>query len=410
MKKTVVWVMNIVVTVLALLAMLCYFMGPVWEIQVTYPLPAEVVDQMLESSLSEYDVEVDEDVDLNFGLKIQMDMLLSAIGANADATVQKIIDGNVDSIAEQLKGAISSFSRSIVEKVVQKVVTDRIHEEVNRIMQNEDDAETTRKLEAAGINDEYIAQKTEAIYDCMLAENAKVDDVAEIVIETVEEVYVKLADSGEFGFDTAELTDSDKNMIREQVQDVFEAFSRADGSIAFEDYINQLVIDALRSINAGDGNDEGRISLLAIEASSEDELTAEVRIMIEGLIPEELAPILFYVMLGLLGLVLISMLSWAYILIKLLVKLIAIRRSNPTVKLKVPIIFGWLPYLILDAIPTLVFLFVPDLLAKFGLEVAGLSVSFASIGFIAAISAAVCFVISIFYMIVRKSFKKEKQQ
>lgn len=408
MKKFIVWVFNAVVALMSILAIICYFIGPVWEIDVKYSMSANQLNEMVGSNLSDYDVEFDEGIEVSLGLKIDMDVLMSTLGAASEATVQKIVDNNVDNIVKQLKGTINSVSKSVVKSVASKVIGDKVHEQVKELLKDGSEEEIEQKLNAAGIDDDYIATQTGNLIDSIFAENASVDKVTDQVIHTVEDVCDKLVKSGDPSFSNAKVSEENKDSIRSTVEDALSSFAESDGSISMEDYINNLIVDALRSMN-GSRSNEGKVALLAAE-SNNDKLVNEVRAVIEDMIPDEIVSILSYALMGVLGLVLISALTWIYILIKLLVKLITFSKSEPTVKLKLPIILGWLPFLILTAVPTLVLTIAPDLLTKINSHLAGLSLSFASFGWLALLSACVCFVISIFYMVVRKASKKTKKE
>lgn len=404
MKKLIVWIFNAVVALMSLLAIACYFIGPVWEIDVKYPMSAEQLNRMIGSSLSDYDVEIKEGVELSVNIKIGMNVLISSLGSNSEATVQKIIDSNVDGITEQLHGTINTVADQVIKSAAGKIVSEKVHDQVKELLPGESDEEINRKLEAAGIDDNYISKQTEDLVNSIFAEDASVDKISEQVIQTVEDVCDKLANSGDPSLSNAKVSDADKEKIQNTVKDALSSITESDGSINVNDYINNLIVEALRSMK-GNGKSEGRVALLAAE-SGNNELKEEVRSTIKELIPESLVPIFSFVLIGVLGLVILSSLAWLYILIKLIVKLVTFPVAEPTVKLKLPIILGWLPYLILAAIPSLVFAFAPNLLATFNADLAGLTLSFASIGWFALLSASICFVISIFYMVVRRASKK----
>lgn len=95
-------------------------------------------------------------------------------------------------------------------------------------------------------------------------------------------------------------------------------------------------------------------------ADSQAELEEEVRNLIYRYIPHD-AKEIGYVMIALYviaALVLLSMIPWVYLFIKILFKSFM---KNPSVKLKAPILFGWLPFLLFMAIPNLAIFLLPML-------------------------------------------------
>ena len=143
-------------------------------------------------------------------------------------------------------------------------------------------------------------------------------------------------------------------------------------------------------------------------SSAKEELIKEIRIFIMNQV-KDLNPVIVWGLRGLLGLILISAASWIYILVKLAVKLIKNAEDN-TVKLKMPIILGWLPYLFLGILPSLALLILrktPIAASGGALEIlSSLSVSFASIGWLALLCAAFLVGISIYFIVVRKHTKQ----
>lgn len=402
MNKLVVWICNGVVALMSLLAILCYFFAPVWKIKVKYPLSAAQIQEMVSSSLSGYDITIEQDAEINLDLNFDMGLLFSSVGSDGDAVVEKIVDKNVHKIAVQLKGTIGDITHTVAKQYAKQVVKDQVHAQLKSILGTEDSERITQKLEAAGIGEEYLSQKTDALFDLILSGETNVDRITDEVMDTVDEVYSKLKSSGDEDFKDIQLTDGDKASIKDTVSDALGDFASTDGTINMDEYINKFLTEALRDMNSSKA--EGIVLLSAVQTDSNDELTNEIGNTILNYIPSEIGPILSILMTMILVVILISMASWIYILVKLIVKLVKYSSSDPTVRLKLPIILGWLPFLLLVIVPAIAMPFVIKMLGE---ELAGLAISFASISWIALMSAAVCLGISIFYMILRKKEKSE---
>ncbi len=403
MKKLVVWICDGVVALMAILAIVCYFFAPVWKLTVKYPLSAEDIQDMVASSVSDVDIEIEKGVDINLDINIDMPLLFSSIGSHGDEVVQKLVDKNVDKLVVQLKGTVGDLTKSVAKQYAKQVVKDQVNDQLKKILNTQDGAEINRKLESAGITDAYISQKTDALFDLISSGNTSVDQLTEEVLGTVDEVYDKLKASGDETFQNVTLNDKDRADIEKTVNDALSNFSDSDGTINLDEYINAFLVDALRGMNGSSSKVSG-IRPVAAQTSADDELAVEMKAAIVNMIPSELGPILSIVMIVVLVLILLSMASWVYILVKLIVKLTKFATTEPTVKLKLPIILGWLPFLILVIVPSIA---MPLVMGMLGEELAGLAISFSSISWIALMSAVVCLGISIFYMIVRKKNRSE---
>ena len=417
MKKLIVWICNGVIGVLSILAIVCYFFAPVWQINITYPVHAEDLNKMIESNLGNVKLEdeISEGIDIKLSISVGFDLVLASISSDAESTVQKMVESNVDSVVEQLSDELGSVTQSVVQAVTEQVVKDEINKQLSDYLskhsdKNYSDDEITKKREAAGIDDKYISEKTDELFDAIYSGNSTVDEIGDMVVNTVSEAYEKLSESDE-DFFGAELTDTEKGSIKKSVTDVLGKYASDDGNFNPEEVLEQVLLELMKSFNGDSASAQIKTVAAATEASASarEELKSEVSKFVKGMIPSEMTNIIVLALRGLLALILISALTWLYIIIKLVVKLIR-KDENPTVKLKLPIWLGWLPFLVLVCVPTLALW----ILGMTGLTAPGgalemlsqIGISFSSIGWIALMAACICFVISIFYMVMRKQFKK----
>ena len=96
------------------------------------------------------------------------------------------------------------------------------------------------------------------------------------------------------------------------------------------------------------------------------------------------------------GVILFTFFTWAWVVIKMLFKLTS---DNPTVKLKLPILLGWLPFLALYVLPKVG---MTILAGRGGAELAGLTLAVSSCSVVSAIAALALIVISIPYHALKK--------
>lgn len=461
-KRKIVWIFNIVVAALCLLSIICYFFGPVWQVKVSYTISADDFKQMIGEK---YDFDANEVIGsegetVSASLSLTAENLFDSFFAGAEESVNKIIDSNVDSIVSQLSGTINGIARKTVKSAAKQLVKDEVHKNIQKFLteKSEDGSEVSseevqKKLDELGFTDDYIAEKTDKIIDDVFEGGSDIDKVTGNIMDTVDEVYAdfKKNAEGKEGYEDlvdVELSEEDKTQIEDVVRDTLEELAQEDGTIDPDALIAELLMQAMGATGGGEKNPdggEGKASpaaspiaslLAAADETPTDEPPAEgetptdtqddantklataVKDKIYELIPEGATTYIVLALRIMTGLMLLSMLPWVYILIKLLVKVV--KRSNPAVKLALPIWLGWLFYLILAGIPgiAIFIIFKTSLLEKivtmFGAgteilsRVAGASVSIQSISWISAIAALVIFAISIFYMVMRRKIEKEE--
>ena len=430
--KRAIWGCNIVIAVLCVLAIVSFFFMPFWSIKAAYTVQAEMLQDMIGQSveLDAKDIVGEDGVKLGISLEFKTGVLFKSYG-NVDVAVDSLIEDNTNVLVNQLSATLNSIVERVVRSVTGKIVQKEVHDNIKNILSgnnpNISDEEVSRRLNDVGITDEFISSKTDAIIDKIYGGGSTVDEVCDEVINTIDEIYEKLAASDDPELHTAELTEEDKDALQKTVKDAMENFAAEGGVIDANELIASLLLQALGSASEGSGNSSesgdsarsGVATAFAADAESGattgDRLKTEVRNYLLNMIPKSVNTILAWVMRGMTILFLFSSFWWGYILVKLLVK--AIKRKspkvqkNPTVKLWTPIVFGWLPYLIFVGIPVvglgvLKGFLIDKLPAGFGSILNSASLSFASAGLFAALAALVCFGISIFYIVARKKLKK----
>lgn len=129
------------------------------------------------------------------------DAIASFTDADAKASVNRVLEGNVDSLVDQLVPALNGIAEKFVRSAAKRGVKDAVTEQVkNFLKQNDPDVTDERVaalLEKAGFTDAYIAEQTDKIFDAVYEDGATVDSVSQKAADTVEEVFKKLEESGE---------------------------------------------------------------------------------------------------------------------------------------------------------------------------------------------------------------------
>lgn len=454
------WIINIVIGLICLIAILCYFFGALWEMKVAYTLTADQLEGLIgtedngeypdgsaENTEGSGDIDLkeiigDEGVEIKISISLKATDVFAALGSPASA-FKKVVNDNVEKIVNELMPTLNAIAKKTVKTVAKQEVKKEVHNQVKDYLANKSDAttkpeEVEQKLEDLGFTDDYISEKTDKLIDDLFEDNGEpktVDSITESVMETVDEVYDMFKenskDKEEFkDFQDIELKEEDRDQIEDAIRDVVEELADENGNID----PNELIAQLLNKFLNGDTENEDEngqnyyaISAMAIssaeekgsdrdseEASATEELVANLRAKIDEMLPEEIIGYLGYSFYAIFALIVLSMIPWLYVIIKLIVKF-ATHKGNTTVKLKWPIWFGWLFFLLFAGIPSLAvsILNMRSILAMLPEEIVtllgGLKISFFSISLISAVCALCLFAISIYYMVVRSQIKKAKK-
>ena len=429
-----VWICNAVVAVMSLFAIISYFFMPFWSINISYTVDEQMVRDMIGDSV-EFDTSsiVGEDgIELEVSLSFETSVLFKSFGDESDA-VGALIDDNVDSLVDQLSDTLSTVAEKAVRAFASGIVSQEIHSNIKNILSAIDpsitDEEVSQRLNAIGITDDYISSKTNAIIDRLYSDGSTVDGVCDEVVDAIDEIYTKIVGGDDADLRQSEFTDEQKDAIRQSVKDTMGNLAAEDGTIDADEIIASIFLSAIESVTGSDSDSSDNYAAAPpktvgenqdeANAAGETEESAVARLkqtlhnFILDRIPEDVTTVIVWVMRGMMFMFFFSSFWWLYILIKLTVKLMRIMspavKKNPTVKLKAPIWFGWLPFFILVVLPSIAFGVLKNSIGGISEEIASLmnaaSISFSSAGLIAAVMALVCFGISIFYMHARKHLK-----
>lgn len=434
--RLTVWILNAVIAILCVLSIACYFFGPVWKVDVTYTLTADQLQKLIGNDTGlDFDVhEVigEEGEKISVSLSLSASHLFGSIGA-ADKTVDEIVNSNVDAISAQLSKDLNGFAKKVVKSVAKNTVKKEVKNTVHKYLQENTEnsnvtiEEVEEKLNDLGFTDDYIAEKTDQLIDEVFEGGGDVDSVTESIMDTVDEVYEDFKEnaSGKEGFEDyadVELTEEDKAQIEDAVRDTLKELAQEDGSIDPDELIAELLAKALGSDsgkNEGEAKGPEGVVMLAAEApadggspSSADTLASAIKGKLNEYLNDDVrfyASIALYVMLGVM---ILSMIPWLYILIKLIVKLVK-NGPNPTVKLALPIWLGWLFFLLFVGLPTIAVWIVKMPAAASWSVLSGvveyinqITLSVSSLSWISALGALIAFGISIYYMVARRQLKK----
>ena len=438
-KRTVpTLIFNVLFAIVCAAAIVMYFISPVWRIDLKANISNEMMHELTGGEIDDLNEALGED-GTDVSLSIALDSMAVAqclVQWDAAAMVDDILDRNLDSLATQLVAVIEPIAKNTIKTQASSAVKTEIKNAVKDYLSSPENEVTEERvnelLTEAGVTDTYIEEKTGAIIDRLYESGSTVDGVVDEVMRTVDEVYADLtAASNVEEFQDIALTEESRESIRSAVADIVTDYADENGYINPEEIVNRLVIEALQSMSGESSEEEGAGTAALTAASyaaaseaqqpsdpsaqqpagssdSNEQLKTELKnYLSEQLLEGPAAPAVFlpFVMLGLGILLAISLLSWVYLLLKILFKTFM---KNKYVKVKMPIILGWFLFLFLMLLPNLALTYIPTMLAG-TLSAEVLSVftmltgtAFFSSAMYAAIAAAALIVLWIPYRIICK--------
>ncbi len=432
-SRFTVFLFNILIALLSVAAVAALFFAPLWEIDVKYVMQKEFLEKILPEEAKEVDLDeiVGDGIPLSLTVSVQTkDTIRSALGKDARQSVTDLIENNVDKVVDELSPTFDEIAEKIVRSTAKTAVRDAVNEQVKNFLQNAGSEATDERvselLKQAGVDEEYINQKTDALLDAIYAENATVDGVSQKAVETVEEVFEKLDESGVAEFQGAALTEENKEEIKNSIDEALSVIADENGNIDADDLAANLILEMLRS-----SEDESEPAVAAmdfttqetdsgsVEEDATEQLKAEVKQMIMEKLTDETLDGIVLALRIVFGVLCFTAFTWAWLIVKMLFKAFS---RNPAIKLKLPIWLGWLPFLALVLLPMgamllvkaqpsfLVNLLGAEMMESLSTFFASASLSFSSAAWVAFAAAIALIILSIPYGIFRRRLKRAKRE
>lgn len=446
MKKTSIFVLNAIIALIAIFAIASSFMFPLWKVKFSVTVTPELIEAIrgetdTDSSSEKTDEEElmenvikaleEKEVSLGISLSLKSSDFLSVLFTQSSSKITKIVEKNVDDFMDEIDDIIYEIVETTVKASVKTITKKQITESVSNMISADEDADQV--LKEAGITDKYIDEKTDEIFEAVKAEGATTESVTNTAMDMIDEVQEMLLATGKFDADAIVFDEATRAMIEDKISEFLALFADENGNINFEEALNDILSQIMSGALSADdlssmkqpaptammlgakltGTEEDDSEQTAEEKA--EELRQEIKENIMNAIDEDFIGVFRIFMSAVAVMLLISMAMWAYIILKMICK---IASDNPGVKLKAPIIFGWIPYLNLVLIPSLVLLvlkspvmtLLSDQISFGDIDIESVlgafKLSFKSSNIFAGISAAVLIVISFIYIPLRKSAEK----
>lgn len=405
--KGVAFIFNVIITAICLASVLAYFVLPLWKVNVSCTLTSEMFRSITgesgenEELMKEIADELEKKpIDAAFDITLKTKTFLSSFASDGEKLVAEMVDYNAETLANQLSGTVKEVSKAAVRATAKNSLKETL---------KDGSAEYQWK------DEETVNAELDKLTDALMKDDATVSSVSDAAADAIANVY-----KSETGNDMPE---ADKQAAKAEMEKMLKEVADENGNIDADKLITDMLAQML-SGNSGSGNNENgngtgadketaaatftaaKTSTLFIgtgEASGEtagsggssgettgggeedsmqalkDSLTQAINEKIGGQMNTFL---LVMKITG--GVILFTLFTWAYIVLKILCKAAT---ANPVVKLKLPIWLGWLPFLILYAVPTGVIKLAGSASAETAAMLAGMNFSFFTCGVVSALAA-----------------------
>lgn len=407
--KGVAFIFNVIITAICLASVLAYFVLPLWKVNVSCTLTSEMFRSITgesgenEELMKEIADELEKKpIDAAFDITLKTKTFLVSFASDGEKLVAEMVDYNAETLTDQLSGTVKEVSKAAVRATAKNSLKETL---------KDGGAEYQWK------DEETVNAELDKLTDALMKDDATVSSVSDAAADAIANVY-----KSETGNDMPE---ADKQAAKAEMAKMLKEVADENGNIDADKLITDMLAQML-SGNSGSGNNENgdgngtgadketaaatftaaKTSTLFIgtgEGSGEtagsggssgettgsgeadsmqalkDSLTQTINEKIGGQMNTFL---LVMKITG--GVILFTLFTWAYIVLKILCKAAT---ANPVVKLKLPIWLGWLPFLILYAVPTGVIKLAGSASAETAAMLAGMNFSFFTCGIVSALAA-----------------------
>ncbi len=425
--KGVAFIFNVLITAICLASVLAYFVLPLWKVNVSCTLTSEMFQSITEESgeneelMKEIADELEKKpIDAAFGITLKTRTFLSSFASDGEKLVAEMVDYNVETLTEQLSGTVKEVSKAAVRATAKN--------SLKEMLKDADDSEEYRWKDEETVNAEL-----DKLTDALMKDDATVSSVSDAAADAIANIY-----TSETGKDIPE---ANKQAAKAEMENILKNVADEDGNIDADrlitDILTQMLSESSGSGNnengddngTGDGKETAAATFTATktsdryigggvesgetagsdgssesggnsgetaggdEADSMQALKDSLTQTINEKIGEQMGTFLLVMKItG--GVILFTLFTWAYIVLKILCKAAT---DNPVVKLKLPIWLGWLPFLILYAVPTGVIKLAGSASAETAAMLAGMNFSFFTCGVVSALAALALIIVWVPY-------------
>ena len=399
--KGVAFIFNVIITAICLASVLAYFVLPLWKVNVSCTLTSEMFRSITgesgenEELMKEIADELEKKpIDAAFDITLKTKTFLSSFASDGEKLVAEMVDYNAETLTNQLSGTVKEVSKAAVRATAKNSLKETL---------KDGSAEYQWK------DEETVNAELDKLTDALMKDDATVSSVSDAAADAIANVY-----KSETGNDIPE---ADKQAAKAEMEKMLKEVADENGNIDADKLITDMLAQML-SGNSGSGNNEngdgnGAATCTAAKTSAlfigtgegsgetagsggssgettgggeEDSMQALKDSLTQAINEKIGGPMNTFLLVMKItgGVILFTLFTWAYIVLKILCKAAT---TNPVVKLKLPIWLGWLPFLILYAVPTGVIKLAGSASAETAAMLAGMNFSFFTCGVVSALAA-----------------------
>lgn len=407
-RKGVAFIFNVIITAICLASVLAYFVLPLWKVNVSCTLTSEMFRTITgesgenEELMKEIADELEKKpIDAAFDITLKTKTFFASFASDGEKLVAEMVDYNAETLTNQLSGTVKEVSKAAVRATAKNSLKETL---------KDGSAEYQWK------DEETVNAELDKLTDALMKDDATVSSVSDAAADAIANVY-----KSETGKDIPE---ADKQAAKAEMEKMLKEVADENGNIDADKLITDMLAQML-SGNSGSGNNENgdgngtgadketaAATFTAAKTSArfigtgegsgetagsggssgettgsgEADSTQALKNSLTQAINEKIGGqmntfLLVMKITG--GVILFTLFTWAYIVLKILCKAAT---ANPVVKLKLPIWLGWLPFLILYAVPTGVIKLAGSASAETAAMFAGMNFSFFTCGVISALA------------------------
>lgn len=380
-RRLTVLICNFVIAALCVLSIVSYFFMPFWKVDLSLTISAEMIESMVgdledgegpenagtslallaessnESSIQDHlDVQevVGEGITIGLGIEFETKDVLGALSGDSTASVARMLDTNVNKIVDALIQPITEIVKNTTKSVTKQGLSETAKTSVKEAFKNSNnektDEEVQQILEDAGITDEYLDAELDTLMTKM-EEPIPVKDAVKEVTNILEDMETKLSQSEHEELQDLAISQEEMDDLEAEMEEFLQEFADENGNISLDAMLSGL-FNKLNEENSSSENATPAAYVYTENQTQEEaqtkDLRTQLREMITSKLGEDIVVIITDAMQYVAYFILFTFFTWAYLIIKILVKLPA---KNPAIKLKLPILLGWLPALILYVLP-----------------------------------------------------------
>ena len=412
-----IFVFNIIILILSFLVTTSYAVQPFWSVNAKIKLDKEQLVELI--PLEEYpnanlDLALQNGIEFQASIEIPAELLWQTntkmlaqlfqqgnLNPDMSEPVKALLDEQVDAIVDNLMPVLKNVALEIAKSIAVEQAKQSIFSALSSFGT---ESEIQEKLNEYEFDDAWFNSQLDDLTGALQDGDKTAEEATEIVLNTFDNIKASLKETDDDAFSS--IDNVDEETLRDAIQNGLAQFENEDGKINLEDAIASLLLGGLDALAPAD--DSALVTANPVSASVEpqqdsatvQELKANVKEKVYDLLPENIIETIATALKISAFVLVFSIFTWAYIIIKILFKLFF--RDN-SVKLKLPLLLGHLPGLLLWLTPTLIFQFL-----KGSTEMQMFTFHFASSGILAVVAAFILFVISIPYCSMRQVLKRKK--